>query len=65
MFRSTLTDLIRGLRSNKRNEKKYIAGRMEEIRDELRSTDMTRKVNAICKLCYVSVTLPANVLVLP
>ncbi|RKP27756.1 Clathrin/coatomer adaptor, adaptin-like protein [Syncephalis pseudoplumigaleata] len=53
MFRNTLTDLIRGLRSNKRNEKKYIAGRMEEIREELRSTDMTRKVNAICKLCYL------------
>ena len=58
MFRSTLTDLIRGLRSNKRNEKKYIAGRMDEIRNELRSTDMTRKVNAICKLCYVGCDTP-------
>ncbi|RKP10435.1 armadillo-type protein [Thamnocephalis sphaerospora] len=54
MFRSTLADLIRGLRANRRNEKKYITGRMDEIRSELRSTDMERKVNAVCKLSYVA-----------
>jgi AP-3 complex subunit delta-1 len=54
MFHNTLSDLIRGIRANKHNEKKYIASRMDEIRSELRSTDMELKANAVCKLTYVS-----------
>ena len=53
MFERTLTDLIRGLRANKKNEAKFISVALDEIRKELKSNDLDLKANAIDKLCYV------------
>jgi hypothetical protein len=53
MFERTLTDLIRGLRANKRSEAKFIGIALDEIRKELKSNDLDLKANAIDKLNYV------------
>ena len=53
MFERTLTDLIRALRSNKKNEAKFISLALDEIRKELKSNDLDVKANAIDKLNYV------------
>ncbi|KAL7750558.1 AP-3 complex subunit delta [Sorochytrium milnesiophthora] len=54
MFEKTLSDLIRGLRANKKNEAKYIATCMSEIRDELaKPSDVDVKAQAVLKLCYL------------
>ena len=53
MFERTLTDLIRGLRANKKNETKFISIALDEIRKELRGNDLDLKANAIDKLNYV------------
>ncbi|OZJ03164.1 hypothetical protein BZG36_04066 [Bifiguratus adelaidae] len=53
MFEKTLTDLIRGIRANKRNESKYIAACLQEIRQEVKSSDPDIKSNAIAKLTYL------------
>ena len=53
MFEKTLTDLIRGIRANKKNEQKYIAACLQEIRQEVKSNDPDVKATAISKLTYV------------
>jgi AP-3 complex subunit delta-1 len=53
MFEKSLTDLIRGIRTNKKNEQKYIAACLQEIRQEVRSNDPDVKAVAISKLTYV------------
>ncbi|ORX94199.1 Adaptor protein complex AP-3 delta subunit [Basidiobolus meristosporus CBS 931.73] len=53
MFEKNLTDLIRGLRANKKNEAKYIATCIEEIRRELKGNDPDLKAIAISKLTYL------------
>ena len=53
MFERTLTDLIRGLRANKKNETKFISIALDEIRKELSGNDLDLKANAIDKLNYV------------
>jgi AP-3 complex subunit delta-1 len=57
MWERTLQDLIRGLRSNKKDEAKFIAQAVDEIRREVRSKDMELKAAAILKLTYVSTRL--------
>ena len=54
MWERTLQDLIRGLRANKKDEAKFIAQAVDEIRKEVRSKDMELKAAAILKLTYVS-----------
>ncbi len=54
MWERTLQDLIRGLRANKKDEAKFIAKAVDEIRDEVRSKDMELKAGAVLKLTYVS-----------
>lgn len=54
MWERTLKDLIRGLRANKRDESKFIAEAVDEIRREVKSKDMELKAGAILKLTYVS-----------
>jgi len=53
MWERTLQDLIRGLRANKKDESKFIAKAVDEIRNEIRGDDMELKAGAILKLTYV------------
>ncbi|GJE89511.1 AP-3 complex subunit delta [Phanerochaete sordida] len=53
MWERTLQDLIRGLRANKKDEAKFIAQAVEEIRQETRSKDMELKAAAVLKLTYL------------
>lgn len=55
MWERTLQDLIRGLRANKKDESKFIAQAIAEIRQEIRSKDMELKAGAVLKLTYVSI----------
>ncbi|KIL71660.1 hypothetical protein M378DRAFT_115001 [Amanita muscaria Koide BX008] len=53
MWERTLKDLIRGLRANKKDEPKFIAKAVDEIRSEIRSDDMDLKAGAVMKLTYL------------
>lgn len=53
MWERTLQDLIRGLRANKKEESKFIAKAVDEIRREIKSDDMELKAAAVLKLTYV------------
>lgn len=53
MWERTLQDLIRGLRANKKDESKFIAKAVDEIRNEIKSEDMELKAAAVLKLTYV------------
>jgi len=53
MWERTLQDLIRGLRANKKDEAKFIAQAVHEIRNEVKSKDMGLKTAAVLKLTYV------------
>ncbi|ETW86760.1 hypothetical protein HETIRDRAFT_166278 [Heterobasidion irregulare TC 32-1] len=53
MWERTLQDLIRGLRANKKDEAKFIAQALDEIRREVKSKDMELKAGAVLKLTYV------------
>lgn len=53
LFSKNLTDLVRGIRNNKDDEAKYISECVQEIKEELISTDKDLKVQAIEKLTYV------------
>ncbi|KAI0348238.1 Ap3d1 protein [Trametopsis cervina] len=53
MWERTLQDLIRGLRANKKDEAKFIAKAVDEIREEIRSKDMELKAAAVLKLTYL------------
>ncbi|KAJ1993811.1 AP-3 complex subunit delta [Coemansia spiralis] len=53
MFEKSLTDLIQGLRANKRNETAYIQKSLEEIQSEVQSSDTNVKSTAIDKLNYL------------
>ena len=56
MWERTLQDLIRGLRANKKDESKFIAQAVDEIRKEIKSKDMEIKAAAVLKLTYVCVS---------
>jgi AP-3 complex subunit delta len=53
MWERTLQDLIRGLRANKNDERKFITQAIDEIRQEVRSRDMELKAGAILKMTFV------------
>lgn len=53
MWERNLQDLIRGLRSHKDDEARFIASAIDEIRVEVRSEDMELKAGAVVKLTYV------------
>ncbi len=53
MWERTLQDLIRGLRANKKDESKFIAKAVDEIRSEIKHEDMELKAGAVLKLTYV------------
>jgi AP-3 complex subunit delta len=56
MWERTLQDLIRGLRANKKDESKFIAKAVDEIRREIKNDDMELKAGAVLKLTYVRLT---------
>jgi formate dehydrogenase maturation protein FdhE len=56
MWERTLQDLIRGLRANKNDERKFIAQAIEEIRREVKSKDMELKAGAILKMTFVRIS---------
>ena len=53
MFEKSLSDLVRGIRNNKKNEGQYISQALQEIRQELRNVNPAVKAVAVQKLCYV------------
>ncbi|KAG8807243.1 AP-3 complex subunit delta, partial [Serendipita sp. 399] len=53
MWERTLQDLIRGLRANKTDERKFIQQAIEEIRREVRGKDMELKAGAILKMTFL------------
>ncbi|KAJ2160044.1 AP-3 complex subunit delta [Coemansia sp. RSA 552] len=53
MFEKSLTDLIQGLRANKRNEAHYIQRSLSEIQREVQASDMRQKSVAVDKLNYL------------
>ena len=53
MWERTLQDLVRGLRANKKDEAKFIAKAVDEIRREIKTDDMDLKAGAVLKLTYV------------
>lgn len=54
MFERSLSSLIKGLRSHRgKDEAKYVAALMEEIKHEIRSGDMHVKAEAVLKLTYL------------
>lgn len=53
MWERTLQDLVRGLRANKKDEAKFIAKAVDEIRHEIKTDDMELKAGAVLKLTYV------------
>ena len=53
MWERTLQDLVRGLRANKKDESKFIAKVVDEIRQEIKGDDMELKAGAVLKLTYV------------
>eukprot|EP00122_Pirum_gemmata_P014179 Pgem_evm1s13216 len=50
LFRQSLQDFIRGLRSNKDDEQNYIQKCLKEIKEELKTDSVSAKANAISKL---------------
>ncbi len=59
MFEKNLQDLVKGIRAIKGDTGPFIAKAVQEIKDELKSRDVTIKAQALQKLCYVSlVALP-------
>ena len=53
IFQSSLTDLIKGIRSHKRDAPAFISQAIATIKTELRSTDTFLKAEAIRKLTYL------------
>jgi AP-3 complex subunit delta len=55
MFEKTLSDLVKGIRSNKRRESEFIAKCIAEIKEELSGKDKSQQVkaNAVLKLTYL------------
>lgn len=54
MFEKSLTALIKGLRSHRgKDEAKFIAHMLDEIRVEVKSADMEVKAEAVLKLAYL------------
>jgi AP-3 complex subunit delta len=53
MFEKTLNELIKGIRSHKGSEAKYIDSSIGDCRKEIKSKDAAVKAQAILKLAYV------------
>ncbi|KFK26686.1 hypothetical protein AALP_AA8G280000 [Arabis alpina] len=54
LFQRNLEDLIKSFRHNLLRESTYISKSLEEIRNEIKSTDLTTKSTALQKLTYLA-----------
>ncbi len=61
MFEKSLQDLVKGIRNANDDSAAYIAKATQEIKEELKSRDVTIKAQALAKLTYVR-TIGASVL---
>lgn len=57
MFRKNLNDLVKGIRSNKKDPEPFIQQCLTEINSELKSNDISAKTVAVQKLSYVCTTI--------
>uniref|UniRef100_A0A8C9U798 AP-3 complex subunit delta n=1 Tax=Scleropages formosus TaxID=113540 RepID=A0A8C9U798_SCLFO len=53
IFDKNLQDLVRGVRSHREDEAKYISSCIDEIKQELKQDNIAVKANAVCKLTYL------------
>mmetsp|Transcript_10736 Transcript_10736/g.16427 ORF Transcript_10736/g.16427 Transcript_10736/m.16427 type:complete len:1219 (+) Transcript_10736:101-3757(+) len=53
MFEKTLTDIVKGIRGSKRDTALYISQCIAEIKQEINSTDLYVKANALNKLTFL------------
>ena len=53
MFEKTLNDLVTGIRSHRRDTPLYISNAIAECKEELKSSDMHTKANALSKLTFL------------
>lgn len=53
MFEKTLQDLVKGIRNANDDSTAYITKAIQEIKEELKSRDVTIKAQALQKLTYV------------
>ena len=53
MFEKTLTDVVKGIRASKRDTAIYISQCIAEIKQEINSTDLYVKANALNKLTFL------------
>ena len=53
MFEKSLQDIVKGIRANKRDPSVYISQVIQEIKQELKSSDPFIKALAIRKLTYL------------
>jgi hypothetical protein len=59
IFQATLSDLIKGIRANRKDPSSYISKSIADIKVELRSTDPFMKAEAVrhCFACYFKLHL--------
>lgn len=53
LFQESLQDLVKGIRAHRRDEESYIRTKLRDIYDECRSSDATKKANAVLKLTHL------------
>eukprot|EP01035_Chromulina_nebulosa_P016833 gene16833-22318_t len=53
LFQKSLQDLVKGIRSNKKDPSSYISQAIAEIKNELKSTEAFTKTEAVRKLTYL------------
>jgi len=53
IFHKNLADLVKGMRSHKKDERQFISACLKDIKEELKSTDNEIKVEALRKLSYL------------
>eukprot|EP00666_Eupelagonemidae_sp_cell4sb_P016064 gene16064-9251_t len=53
LFQKDLRDVVKGIRTHKKNENEYIQQVISNIKDELKHKDFTVKVVAVQKMTYL------------
>lgn len=65
MFQKTLQDLVKGIRSHKRDESPYISQAIVEIKAELKSTDPFTKAEAVSVLVIYEFNIDIDLTFVP
>ena len=61
MFEKSLQDVIKGIRNPKSDPVAFVAKVTQEIKEELKSRDITVKAQALQKMTYVRTSLRTKV----